>query len=61
MKKPFKIYLEVKDYNNLIAKASECGYEGRGALSYFLTFVSQNQIIFLDKNTRTMLKALALS
>ena len=60
-KKDYKIYLEEADYKKLIQKALECGYSGRGALSHFLSYVAQNQIVFLDENCKKMLKSLSLT
>ena len=61
MKQSYKFYIEKEDHKKLISKAKEMSYEGRGALSKFLTFIARNPIILMDQNTKTMLKALDLS
>ena len=61
MKHAYKIYLETEDYKFLIEKAKQCSFSGRGALSYFLSFIAKNEILFLDQNLKKMLKALNLS
>ncbi len=60
MKLQYKIYLESKDYSKLLLKAEETGFIGRGAVSRFLTYISNNDLVFLDKNVRTILKSLNL-
>jgi len=60
MKQPYKIYIEPRDYKMLIQKAEECGYVGRGALSHFLSYLADNQIIFMDENVKRMLRAIQL-
>ncbi len=57
-KQVYKFYIEPKDYKMLIQKARECGYIGRGALSHFLAYLATNEIIFLDKNCKQMLRAI---
>ncbi len=59
-KKEFKVYMEQKDYNALLEKCKQMGYEGRGSLSAFFQFVAQNQIIFVDDNIKTLLRAVKL-
>ena len=60
MKKPIKIYLEGSDEADLKIKAEECGFIGRGAVSHFIEKICREPIIFMDKNAKSMLKALAL-
>lgn len=60
MKKVIKVYLEGSDEANLKEKAEECGFIGRGAVSHFIEKICREPIIFLDGNTKLMLKALNL-
>jgi hypothetical protein len=58
MKKPIKIYLESETEKKLIKKAEETGFTGRGALTKFFEKIANEDICFLDKNLRKMLKIL---
>lgn len=58
MKKPIKIYLTSEQEKNLLAKAKQLGFTGRGSLSKFMEKISQEDICFLDENLKKMLKAL---
>ena len=60
VKETIKIYLENKDKQALLSKANETGFVGRGSLSHFLSFLAQNEILFLDGNVRKLLKVLDL-
>jgi len=42
----------------LIKKANETGFYGRGALTKFIEKIAREDICFLDKNLRKMLKVL---
>jgi len=55
-KKTYKIYLNDEDYKKLQFKA---GF-GRGAVSHYIEKIARESIVFLDDNTKTMLKALDL-
>jgi hypothetical protein len=58
MKKPIKIYLDCETEKKLIKKAEETGFSGRGALAKFFEKIASEDICFLDKNLRKMLKTL---
>jgi len=58
MKKPIKIYLDSETKKKLIQKANETGFKGRGALTKFIEKIASEDICFLDKNLRKMLKVL---
>ena len=58
MKKPIKIYLDSETEKKLIKKAEETGFSGRGALTKFFEKIAHEDICFLDKNLRKMLRAL---
>ena len=60
MKQTIKIYLEEQDLQKLKSKATQSGFEGRGYITRFIEKVSREPIVFLDSNTKTMLKALDL-
>jgi len=60
MKKAIKIYLEPSDEIGLKHKAEECGFIGRGAVSHFIEKVAKEPILFLDENTKLMLRTLDL-
>lgn len=61
MKKQYKVYLTVEDYNKLLLKASELGFSGRGAISSFLSKLSQSDFAFLDSNLKKVLGLLKVS
>lgn len=42
----------------LLQKASETGFNGRGALTKFIEKVASEDVCFLDDNLRKMLRAL---
>ncbi len=42
----------------LLQKASETGFNGRGALTKFMEKVASEDVCFLDDNLRKMLRAL---
>ncbi len=58
MKQPIKIYLDSETKKELIKKANETGFYGRGALTKFIEKIAREDICFLDKNLRKMLKVL---
>lgn len=58
MKKPVKIYLDDGVKKRLLQKANETGFYGRGALTKFIEKIGNEDICFLDKNLRKMLKML---
>lgn len=58
MKQPVKIYLDSETKRKLLQKASETGFEGRGALTKLIEKVASEDICFLDENLRKMLKTL---
>ncbi len=58
MKQPVKIYLDSETKKKLLQKASETGFEGRGALTKLIEKVASEDICFLDENLRKMLKTL---
>ena len=60
-KKLYSVYLEYKDYKKLLDKAHEMDYSGRGTLSYFFSYIANNELVFLDANCKRMLKSLNLS
>ena len=55
MKHGYKIYLEPKDLVKLKQKANNCGFNGRGCVSYYLTKIATEQIIFVDKEVIALL------
>ncbi len=58
MKKEHKIYLEQDDYDRLKLKAEERNLNGRGWLSQFIRMISREQFIFLNQDTKALLKML---
>ena len=58
MKHPVKVYLDSKTKKKLLQKAHETGFYGRGALTRFIEKIANEDIVFLDKNLRKMIKAL---
>ena len=58
MKQPIKIYLNSEIKKKLIQKANETGFSGRGALTKFVEKIAIEDICFLDKNLRKMLKVI---
>jgi len=58
MKHTIKIYIEEEDARRLRGKASECGFNGRGALSYYITKIAREQIAFLDENVIKLMRAI---
>ena len=60
VKKTIKIYLEEEDERRLKAKANQAGFEGRGSTTKYIEKVCREPVVFLDDNTKTLLKALDL-
>lgn len=58
MKQPIKVYLDPETRKKLIQKASETGFNGRGAMTKFMEKIAVEDICFLDENLRKMLRAL---
>ena len=58
MKQPIKIYLDSETKKKLIQKANETGFSGRGALTKFIEKIAKEDVCFLDKNLRKMLRVL---
>ena len=58
MKQPVKIYLDSETKRKLMQKASETGFNGRGAITKFIEKIAAEDICFLDKNLRKMLKVI---
>lgn len=58
MKQPIKIYLDSGTKRDLIQKARETGFDGRGALTKFIEKIATEDICFLDENLKKMLKLL---
>jgi len=58
MKQPIKIYLNSETKKKLLQKANETGFYDRGALTKFIEKIATEDICFLDKNLRKMLKML---
>ena len=58
MKQPIKVYLDSETRKKLIQKASETGFNGRGAMTKFIEKIAVEDICFLDENLRKMLRAL---
>ncbi len=58
MKQPIKIYLDSETKKKLMQKASETGFNGRGALTKFIEKISIEDICFLDENLRKMMRTL---
>lgn len=61
MKQPIKIYLAPDTKRKLIAKASEVGITGRGAIALYLEKIASEPVVFLDKNVLTIIEALHLN
>lgn len=61
MKKEIKIYLEEADLKRLKEKAEALGFEGRGAISRYISKVSKQPIVFLDENVKALLNSLNLT
>ncbi len=60
MKQAYKIYLESYTLSQLKKKAQELGFEGRNWFGKFLEYISTRDLIFLDNNTKKLLRQLAL-
>ena len=58
MKQTIKLYLETKDVDRLKQKANACGFNGRGCLSYYISKIARESIVFLDKDLINKLKEL---
>lgn len=58
MKKPIKIYLDSETKKKLLQKANETGFYERGAVTKFIEKIANEDICFLDKNLRKMLRML---
>ncbi len=58
MKRPIKVYLDSEVQKRLLKKASETGFNGRGAMTKFIEKIAVEDICFLDDNLRKMLKTL---
>lgn len=56
MKQKYRIYIEPEDYRKLIHKAELMGYTGKGKLSYFLSRVAREPLIFADDNLKAFLE-----
>jgi len=56
MKQAKKFYLEEKDLESLKEKAKNQGFKGRGMLSKYIRKVARENIVFLDQNTKSVLK-----
>lgn len=61
MAKAYKYYVEEETQRKLLAKASDVGFEGRGAISKYLRKVANEPIVFLDKNVKAILESLKLN
>jgi hypothetical protein len=44
-----KFTLEPKVLNKLISKANAAGFNGRGAVSHYITYVATHPIAFIDE------------
>ena len=60
VKKTIKIYLEEVDEKAFKQKAETTGFTGRGAISHFIEKICKEPILFLDENTKLMLRTLDL-
>jgi len=58
MKQPIKVYLDSETRKKLMQKASETGFNGRGAMTKFIEKIAIEDICFLDENLRKMLRVL---
>ena len=58
MKQPVKVYLDSETKRKLMLKANDTGFHGRGAMTKFIEKVAIEDICFLDKNLRKMLRTL---
>ena len=58
MKQPIKVYLDSETKRKLLQKASDTGFNGRGAVTKFIEKIASEDLCFLDENVRKMLKAL---
>jgi len=56
MKQTIKIYLESKDIDKLKQKANACGFNGRGCLSYYITKIANEPIVFLNQEIIKLMK-----
>lgn len=61
MKQPIKVYLDRETHHQLIQKAQEAGFIGRGALSLFLQKIAQEDLVFMDNNVKKILHAINFS
>lgn len=58
MKQPIKVYLDSETKKKLMQKASETGFNGRGAMTKFIEKIAAEDICFLDENLRKMLRTI---
>lgn len=61
MKQTIKIYLNSEQKKQLLLKAQQSGFVGRGAITKFIEKICSEDVCFLDDNLKKMLKALNFS
>jgi len=53
-----KIYLTDEEWKKLKEIAIQSGFNGKGFVSHFIRKITNEPIVFLDKNVREMVKVL---
>lgn len=57
-KQPRKVYIESDIWMQLLARAKAHGFEGRGSVAAFMAKIARHQLIFLDDNTKELVRLL---
>jgi len=58
MKLIHKLCLEPEDFKKLKEKAAKSGFNGRGAVSHYITKICKEDICFLDENVKALLQTI---
>ena len=59
MKQTYKVSLTSGQHKKILDKARESKLEGRGAFSQFIQKIADEDIIFLDANTKKVISVMA--
>lgn len=60
MKRRYNIWMEPESMKQLLRRASEAGFDGKGGLSRYLERIAKQPICFLDDNVRMLVEGLHL-
>lgn len=55
VKSELRLYLDEKDLKRLKEKASACGFEGHGAITFYIRKIANEPIIFLSQEILLLL------